>query len=427
METEKYRGLKIAAAVSGGMDSMAMLDMLLGAGLNVVRIINFEHGLRGEDSVADSEFVRRYAEERGVNCDVVKLDVKALSARDGIGDEEAARKLRYAYFEELLSSGAADAVATAHHMDDNAETVMQRIFRGTGIRGLKGITDRPGYIHPLSDMTRAEIDRYVREKNIPFRTDKTNLESVYTRNYIRNEIFPVIERRFPGFKLRIARLSETARETDDLLESLKTPGVKREGGIFLPSEAFAAHPAVVKKSISDAIRMLGIYRDVEKRHLDDVMRLASAVTGGRASLQFGIEAVKEWDGVVFYPKGEDEPFEYPFDIGAEYRVGDKVYSFAPTDGIERGVCFDPDKIPADAVFRSRLRGDRFRRAGGGDKSLGDYLTDIKYPVRLRGRLPVIASGNRVYIVLGAEISEEVKTDGNTFRIYKVQIGENEDE
>ena len=283
METEKYRGLKIAAAVSGGMDSMAMLDMLLGAGLNVVRIINFEHGLRGEDSVADSEFVRRYAEERGVKCDVVKLDVKALSARDGIGDEEA-RKLRYAYFEELLSSGAADAVATAHHMDDNAETVMQRIFRGTGIRGLKGITDRPGYIHPLSDMTRAEIERYVREKNIPFCTDKTNLESVYTRNYIRNEIFPVIERRFPGFKRRIARLAETARETDDLLESLKTPGVRREGGIFLPSEAFAAHPAIVKKSISDALRMLGIYRDVEKRHLDDVMRLASAATGGRAKL-----------------------------------------------------------------------------------------------------------------------------------------------
>ena len=404
MDFKKFSGLKIGLAVSGGVDSMVMADMMLKSGADVRLIINFEHGIRGLSSEKDSAFVAEYAEKHDIECRVVKLDVLKYAGENGLGTEEAARVLRYESFAEILDSGAVDVIATAHHLNDNAETVLMRLFRGTGIRGLKGISEREGFIRPLADMTKEEILRYAAENSVPYRTDETNADTGYTRNYIRNKLIPLISARFPGFERRIQRLSESMRETDDLLDTLKTPSSKEEGGaVSLPLSAFEAHPAVVKKSVSDAMRALGVYQDVEKKHLDAISALKDAETGKRVALQFDTEAIRESDRIVFAPaiKKTDE---------AEY-------------GIERGVCFDPCKIPADAVVRARKAGDRFRRCNGRDKSLGDYLTDRKYPLRLRDSLAVVASGSRVLMILGVEISDEVKTDPNTQTIYKVHIGE----
>lgn len=425
MDFKKFSGLKIGLAVSGGVDSMVMADMMLKSGADVRLIINFEHGLRGLTSERDSAFVAEYAEKHDIECRVVKLDVLKYAGENGLGTEEAARVLRYESFAEILDSGAVDVIATAHHLNDNAETVLMRLFRGTGIRGLKGISEREGFIRPLADMTKEEILRYAAENSVPYRTDETNADTGYTRNYIRNKLIPLISARFPGFERRIQRLSESMRETDDLLDTLKTPAAKEEGGaVSLPLSAFEAHPAVVKKSVSDAMRALGVYQDVEKKHLDAISALKDAETGKRVALQFDTEAIRESDRIVFAPaiKKTDEA-EYVFDIDGNYTLYGKKYSFRETDRIERGVCFDPRKIPADAVVRARKAGDRFRRCNGRDKSLGDYLTDRKYPLRLRDSLAVVASGSRVLMILGVEISDEVKTDPNTQTIYKVHIGE----
>lgn len=408
---------------------MVMLDVLLKSGADVGLIINFEHGIRGEASVGDSAFVAAHAEKLGIKCEVVRLDTPTYAESAGLGLEEAARKLRYGYFYRLLDSGAVDVVATAHHVDDNAETVLMRIFRGTGIRGLKGITERKGFIHPLSDMTREEIMHYAADNGIPYRTDESNFDTVYTRNYIRNKIVPVISERFPGFEKRIMRLSMSAREADDLIDSLKTQCSAEPGGaVSLPIEAFGAHPAVVKKSVSDAIRALGIFQDVQKKNMEAVIGLAASQPGRRICMQSGIEAVRESGKIVFAPAMRSaEDFSYAFDLDGSYAANGRVYTFSPTEAIVPRLTFDADKIPKGAVVRRRGEKDRFRRFGGGDKTLGDYFTDIKYPVRLRGSVPVVAEGNRVYMVLGVEVSDEVKVDGNTSRIYKVNIGEERNE
>lgn len=425
MDFKKFSGLKIGLAVSGGVDSMVMADMMLKSGADVRLIINFDHGIRGSSSEKDSAFVAEYAEKHAVECRSIKLNVPEYAEETGLGIEEAARVLRYGHFDAILKSGAVDVIATAHHMSDNAETVLMRLFRGTGIRGLKGIAEREGFIRPLADMTKEEILRYAAEHSVPYRTDETNADSEYTRNYIRNKIVPLISARFPGFERRIMRLSESMRETEDLLETLETPAVREaDGAVSLPLKAFYAHPAVVKKSVSDAMRALGVYQDVEKKHLDAISALKDAETGKRVALQFATEAIRESDKIVFAPaRGKTEESEYPFDTNATYTLFGRRYSFCRTEKRERGVCFDPAKIPSDAVVRARKDGDRFRRCNGRDKSLGDYLTDVKYPLRLRDSLAVVASGQRVLMILGVEISDEVKIDPNTTAIYKVHIGE----
>ena len=415
------KGKKIAAAVSGGADSMVMLDMMLKEGIKPF-VINFEHGIRGEESVIDSEFVAKKAAEYGLECRVVALDAPGYSAARGIGVEEAARELRYREFDRMLAAGEADAIALAHHMDDNAETILMRLFRGTGVKGLTGIADRPGFVHPLADLTRAEIEEYARENSKEFRTDSTNSDSGYTRNFIRLKLVPTIRERFPGFERRLKRLSEAALEIDSLLEELKTEAVPVKGGYELKDEAFERPIAVVKRSIADAVRKLGITRDMEAANFEDVIALYKSEVGKKVSLPFGTEAHRESRSVVFMRPFEADDAEYPFEIGGKYRFFGTDYSFAKVSEVQKG-CFDAGKVPSDAVVRLMRGGDRFRRYKGGDKSLGDYFTDVKYPVRLRKATPVLASGSRVLLIFGSEVSDELKVDENTKYIYICKEGE----
>lgn len=411
----------MAAAVSGGIDSMVMLDILLKSGLRPL-VINFEHGIRGKESEADSAFVAESAEKLGLQWRVIPLDVPAYASEKGMSPEEAARELRYAEFEKLLESGEADVVALAHHLDDNAETILMRLFRGTGIRGLSGIRDRKGYIHPLSSMTRAEIEKYAAECGIAFRTDSTNSDPRYTRNFIRLKLIPLIRERFPGFEKRMKRLSEAAEEVEELLDALKTPPIEVKGGLALPLEAFDKPPAVVKKSVAELVGKLGITKDMEAANFRFVIDLAHGKTGRRLSLPFGVEARKEKDLVVFMPPKKGEGGEFPFDIDGKYDYFGTLYSFEATDKIEKGV-FDPQKIPEGAVIRLPASGDRFRRYKGGEKSLGDYFTDIRFPTRMRELTPVLASGHEVLLILGVEVSDALKVDSDSKYIYKCKAGE----
>ena len=399
---------------------MVMLDMLLKQGISPA-VINFEHGIRGEESTSDSAFVADRAKELGLDCRVIALDAPGYAARNGKGIEEAARELRYREFDRILAAGEADLIALAHHADDNAETVLMRIFRGTGIKGLCGITDRPGYIHPLIDMTRSEIEEYALKNGIEYRTDSTNADDAYTRNFIRLRLIPAIKERFPGFERRVARLSEAAKEVEDLTDSLKTAPVQVKGGLLLPNEAFLQHIAVVKKSIGDTVKQLGITRDMEAANFRDVIKLYDGEVGKKLSLPFGIEARREWEGVSFMRPILEKASEMPFEIAGKYDFFGTLYEFSAIKGIEKG-CFDAAKIPCGAVVRLPKKGDRFRRYKGKDKALGDYYTDVKYPTRLREMTPVLAAGDRVLLIMGGEVSDELKVDQNSEHIYVCKVG-----
>ncbi len=191
---------RILLAVSGGIDSMYLAnrapELFPGARFAVAHC-NFS--LRGAESDADESFVRDWCAEHGIECFVKRFDTRAYASANGISIEMAARDLRYAWFAELLRDGGFDAVAVAHNADDNAETLLLNLLRGTGSRGLRGMCDHDGIVRPLLDLPRADIRAWMTARGLAWREDRTNADNTPKRNRIRNEVFPAFARINPSF------------------------------------------------------------------------------------------------------------------------------------------------------------------------------------------------------------------------------------
>lgn len=409
----------IGVAVSGGADSMVLLHYLRARGERVA-VINVDHGLRGEESTRDSAFVKAYCAENGIPIFAFRVDTISYSEREGISLELAARQLRYKVFERLLKRKDVSKVALAHHLNDQAETILMRLFRGTGVRGMRGIVDRDGYVHPLLSWTKEEILAYAEREGVKYVTDSSNYDERFTRNYVRNRLVPLIEEAYPGFLRVMGKTAEQFGELEEYLEGAALPFERDGECVRLGAEVWALHPVLRKKSFQEALRKgMGVEKDVEGSHLEALNRLNESGTGARLSLPGGVEAHLEYGAVVFMRKREREPFLKAFRPDEVYEYAGWEVRFAPAAEMVRGVSFDLDKVPRDAVVRTRYAGDVFCRCGGKQKSLSDYFIDEKVPARVRSERLLLASGNRVLAVLGQEVSEEIKIDENTRRIYRV--------
>lgn len=210
--------MRVLLAVSGGIDSMCMADMFCRDGRDFgVAHCNFH--LRGDDSDADAAFVRKWAEEHGVKFFCADFDTAAYAAGHGISIEMAARELRYAWFAQIAETEGFDAIATAHNANDNAETLILNLLRGTGSRGLRGIAPRSGLlIRPMLGMTRKEIEEYAAAHGVEYREDRTNSDSAFKRNRIRNIVFPEFEKINPSFVKTLNADMERFALVDDIAE-----------------------------------------------------------------------------------------------------------------------------------------------------------------------------------------------------------------
>ncbi len=211
---------RILLAVSGGIDSMYLAnrapEFFPGARFAVAHC-NF--ALRGAESDADEAFVRAWCAEHGMECFVKRFDTRAYAAQHGISIEMAARDLRYAWFEELRRAGGFDAVAVAHNADDNAETLLLNLLRGTGTRGLRGMGDRDGIVRPLLDIPREDIRAWMKARGMAWREDSTNADNAPKRNRIRNEVFPVFARINPSFVRTLGDDMRRFARVDDIADS----------------------------------------------------------------------------------------------------------------------------------------------------------------------------------------------------------------
>ena len=409
----------VAVALSGGRDSMALLHRLVEENINV-KAICVEHGIRGEVSKEEAKGVKSYCDKIGVECRTYEVDAIKYSKEKKLTVEQSARELRYSCFENALEEGFCDLVATAHHADDNAETVIIRLIRGTGIKGLTGISDRRDrYIRPLLETTREEIDEYVKKNNIVYFEDETNACLDYTRNFVRHDILERIKERFPSVVKSISRLSTLAKEDEEYFDKIvedKIVDLKDAFGIKIEDLNITA---VGERLIRRAFFNLGVTADVEERHIDLVKGLKDAENGTSLDMPYDTVCTKEYDTIAIYKRREDIDFEYTVSKSATYQCGDRLVHVEEVDKRGReGLFVDLDKIEG-ATIRKKREGDIFKRFGGGTKSLGDYLTDIKMPVRLRENLVVIAKDREVLVVVGVEISDKVKVDESTVRIGKI--------
>lgn len=261
---EKYlkKGMRLALAVSGGKDSMVMLDKILRLKerFNLdVRVVNVNHKIRMNGG-EDSRFVADYCKKRGVKCEVYEVDVPEYAAKKKLSLETAAREMRYA----VLNSAAknSDYVCLAHHMNDNAETVLMHILRGSGARGAAGIKPVSNrFFRPLLDETREEIDKYAFENDIPFVYDETNGQIKYTRNFVRHEIMPLLNKVNPDSVRAIISFSESVKADDDCLNALADVSgvVFSEGRAEIPCELLAGATPVAARIIYKCFNRLGIY------------------------------------------------------------------------------------------------------------------------------------------------------------------------
>lgn len=418
------RGDRVAVALSGGEDSMALLHYLkanaerLGITLSAV---NVEHGIRGIPSLIDTAFVKDYCEKEKIPCEFFAVNALEYSKEYGIGTEESARILRYECFVKFIESGKVDKIAVAHHLSDNAETILLNLLRGSSPSGTAGMKNSGDYIvRPMLSVKKEEILSYVKANKIPFVTDETNLIADNKRNFLRLNVIPEIKKIFPAFESGLQRFADLCREDEECLQKLAQDLITEENdgvGIRIEKTKAIFNRAVVKAFVT-----LGLKKDYTKKNVDAVYALTDAENGKGAELPKNLKAVKEYDKIIIYKEEKPEQKEIPFALG-EFKVGGGILkisrSYERKPDYQSGLYFDLEKIPENAVIRFRREGDTFNRFGGKKKKLGDYLTDKKVPLRLRDALPVIASGNEVLILGQIEISDDIKVDKTTEIVVKL--------
>lgn len=424
------QGETVAVAVSGGADSMSLLYALKDnekkLKINVIAV-NVEHGIRGQASVSDSDFVKSYCAENNIPLKTFTVNAPLYAKSNKISVEQAARILRYDCFNQMLKNGECDKIATAHHASDNAETILLNLFRGTGLKGIAGIKPQNvKYIRPLLYTEKSEILSYVSENKIPFVTDETNFDHDITRNYLRLKIIPEIKNIFPDAERSITKLSTTAIEEDAFLDELATSLVEKTNGII--KVKLTEQPVLMRRAIIIAMKLSGITKDYESAHVITTANLVNLKNGSKVSLPNGVTAIKEYDCLAFYVENTSAFNPIKFACG-EYIFPHGLLKIEKAEkyiDLKNGFYCDSDKLPDDTVIRTRENGDIFTKFGGKTKKLKNFFIDEKIPQRLRDGLPIIASKKQVFFN-GLAISDKIKVDKSTINVIKLTYIESEGE
>ncbi len=400
---------RICVALSGGSDSVALCHFLLANREKYsfsLSAVNCEHGIRGEESVNDSLFVKSFCESLNIPLFFFSENCIEKAKREKISLETAARNFRYRAFDKILKEGKADVIATAHHANDNAETVLFNLARGSALSGLKGISDREGFVRPLINVTKGEIEEYIKENSLPYVTDLTNFSEDYTRNFFRLNVLPQIEKAVPSAIKNIARFSEIAKEDDEFLYSLAKELIREEEDQIKIS-LVGERPLFLRAALT-AMKKMGVEKDYTYEHLNSIYSLIEKNNGDGISLPKNITAVREYDCVCIYYNKERSFEEKPFKTG-DIKIGEYLISVNKEPSLLR---FDLNKLPQGCVFRFKRNGDVFKKFGGGTKKLKDYLIDKKIPQKDRDFIPLIAKDEEVFCVCGVEISDKIKIEEN---------------
>ncbi len=414
----------ILCAVSGGADSMYLLERLRELGY-AVAAAHYDHGLRGEASRGDAAFVRDWCRERDIPCVCGEGDVAAYAARNRVGVEEAARTLRYAFLEQAAEELDASVIATAHTADDNAETVLLRLARGAGPKGLSGIPPRRGRIvRPMLGVTREEVEAYLLTRGIPHREDGSNASDDYARNRVRHHVMPLMTAENPGFLKAVERTARVLREDEAYLDGLAAAFLEeRLRDNELSTAALLALPKPVARR---AIRR--ITGDIPLEHTERILSLAE--TGGTADIP-GMRITVSAGKIVF---GAPEDAALPDRI---LRPGETL------ELPEAGLFVISEKIDAypDDVHKSfntffflceniydtmrvtaRHPGDAYRPLGRGcTKTLKALFLENSVPVWERDRIPVLRDGAGVLAVCGMPQAERAAAKPGDKGVLKIEF------
>lgn len=442
-------GDKIIVGVSGGPDSMCLLHILMSLRkkYNIAIIAaHVNHGLRGNEADADEAFVKEYCEQNNIEFYSRKVDLESIAAERKLSTETAGREIRYEFFRELMGKLRAQKIALAHNANDQAETILMRIIRGTGSEGLTGIKPiRDGiFIRPLIDVSRADIEKYCRDNDIRPRVDRTNFENIYARNKIRLELIPYINNNFNCDIVNgLGRLAKTLSVDNDFLESEAAIRFKRyctyeNNKVVITKEAFYEQEAMLTRIIRNALaKLTGSLYNFEKIHIYDIINIQKHETGKKVVLPKNVIAFNNYGSVELYfhdhigTQNVLDNSEYILNAGKNI-ISEKsvtirlnVLDSKSVTNFNMGKMvkyFDSDKIKGDIILRNRKKGDRFTPLGmKGSRKLKDIFIDMKIPQNERNQIPLICFGDEIAWIVGYRISEKYKVDVNTKNILEIII------
>ena len=424
-------GNTILIALSGGADSVCLLRVMQSLGYDVEAAhCNFH--LRGEESLRDENFVNELTEKLGVRLHTAHFDTQGYAETHKVSIEMAARELRYQFFNELCDKYGFNSVAVAHHSDDNAETIVLNIIRGTGIKGLTGMRPRNGrIIRPLLCVTRQEILQYLEKLGQDFVTDSTNLQTDFTRNKIRLQLLPLMQTINPAISSSLCRMAEHLRDvealSDKALEDIQEKLLKRENdGIWsLDIEALKEQTAP-QTVLFDLLYAIGF----TPQQVADIWQHIDSQTGARFSSRTTDLLIDR--GTLKIKRHQDNGDETASTLLSEdttvlpdFTVSFSTEKFNDFGQISRNkdiATIDADKITSPLTIRLAQMGDRFHPYGmKGSKLLSDYFTDKKVSLFERQRTYVVCSGSDIVWVVGHTIDNRFAIDDSTKKIVVIEV------
>ncbi len=433
----------IGVAVSGGIDSVALLDILASQQQELhitLSILHLNHGIRGKEAARDQRFVQELSERYSLPYLDQEVDVPAYRKEHSLSLQEAARELRYLFFEQVMDTHNLDKVAIGQTADDQAETVLMRLIKGGGARGLKGIPPvREGYIRPLIEVWREELLQYVRHRGLSFVQDSSNLKKDYLRNRIRHELLPALSEYNPSIKERLLHLAEILGEDASFLEGLADEIAKgicmadHEVSISIPS-LLSLPAALQARVLQHAFVRLSSGGILEYPHITGVMALIQREGGTkRVALPKGYWAQRSYDTLVL-GKQEESPAGMAGEI--EITIPGKTRLEGLAMELEAALAKGRAKPKADAdtafldfqrlTLPLRCRtfqpGDSFIPLGmESPKKLKNLFIDLKIPQAERSRIPLVISGDAICWVAGLRIDERFKIRPETTKVLKLSL------
>ena len=438
----------LLVAVSGGPDSVCLLHTLveLREGLGItLHIAHLNHKLRGAESEADAQYVSRLAHRLGIPATIEEQDVKAYQKHKRISLEEAAREVRYTFLAQVAQSVGAEETAVGHTVDDHIETILMHLVRGTGIKGLQGLQPHSQWqlagksltvIRPLLQISREETAHYCHQHQLKPRIDTSNLSLSPLRNRIRHQLLPLLRSYNPQVTEALLRTARIAGDDlgfiDEQCLRLWAEIAQKQGNtVILDKQRLLESPPVLKRYLlrMSIEKLLGNIRDIELRHIEEIVSALTKPAGKRLSLPGGLIFSIEYDRYLLTQDREAlSPFsplegEFPLKLPGEtllpgWRIETNIISREQmTEKDDFTAYLDLDKTSDKLTVRGRKRGDRFQPLGMSQpKKLGEFMIDAKIPQAWRGRIPIVCSPQHILWVVGWRIDDRVKVTENTKQV-----------
>lgn len=437
---------KVIIALSGGIDSMVMLHLFRRfqeKNGGSIAVAHLNHGLRGEESDRDEEFVKKTAAQLGLDCFCKKVNLKKSGNRKEENIQSAGRRERYAFFHSVAVQVKADKIALGHNADDQAETVLMRIIRGSGINGIGGIPPiRGNIIRPILCLTRKEIEDYAKQEKVDYIEDSSNSSTKYLRNSIRLELMPLLRSYNPNIGQELNLLSNFSRDinsylhdrAEDVLQKIKI-GNKSDGDtLFLDLAGFNELPSALKGKLVPLAfeKITGTSSGLYSNHILQIEELAlKGKSGTSIDLPDGIKTFIEYDSLVFAAERKEKilPFSLPLNLEGETILSQldltltskKVTYIDEREKDDKDIIFlDMEQIKEPLVVRNFRIGDRIKIKGmEGRKKLKNLYIDEKVPPRLRKKIPIIATGDEILWVVGLRHGEKAIANCHSKEILRV--------